>query len=268
MPPVERPVRSLAEPGSRIRRGAVIASMILPRIAAAEAGTVKWPVVVPSPLSCSVSEHLSWAACSSVRTSSFSWASTTRLVGFDGLDRPAGDAAELVGTEPAAFATSWLRRPGAAPRRLTVRQLTGGLHDHRRMPGRDQAGIERSAVASWPESSSRGQRDLPGRIRAGHGGGLRDPGVGVGEPGVLRGASLVCGRDHLELQRLQPRIARSTSATVGARRWTPAGSRVQPVDQSRAGPRPQPTPRPRCRGGGRGVLTWVHSFSNICSSQE
>jgi hypothetical protein len=46
------------------------------------------------------------------------------------------------------------------------------------------------------------QRDLSGRIRAGHGGGLRDPGVGVGEPGVLRGAGLVGGGHHFQLERL------------------------------------------------------------------
>ena len=75
VPPVEGTVM-LLEPGSRMRRGAVMASMTLPSMAAARAGMVKWPVVVPSPLSCRVSEHLSRAACSSLRMSSFSWAST------------------------------------------------------------------------------------------------------------------------------------------------------------------------------------------------
>ena len=115
---------------------------------------MKWPVVVPSPLSCSVNEHLSWAACSSVRTSSFSWASTTRLVGFDGLDRAAGDAAELVGAETGGL----LHQVGFDELALLIadptRQLTGGVHDHRRVPGGDQAGVERCGGGVVPDSSS------------------------------------------------------------------------------------------------------------------
>ena len=88
---------ALPEPGSRMRRGAVMVSRILARIAAASAGTVKCPVLVPSPLSCIVNEHLAWAACSSVRTCSFSWASTTLWSGSTASIARRATAAELVG---------------------------------------------------------------------------------------------------------------------------------------------------------------------------
>ncbi len=85
---------------SRMRRGAVMASMILPSMAAAKAGTVKWPVVVPSPLSCSVSEHLSLGGSLLAADELVLVGVDHRLVGFDGLDRPPGDPTELVGAEP------------------------------------------------------------------------------------------------------------------------------------------------------------------------
>ena len=115
-----------------------------------------------------------------------------------------------------------------------------------------------------------GQRDLAGCVGAGHRGGLRNPGAGVGEPGVLRGAGLVGGSDQLELQRLEPpdRAVHLGHHPARARPSPAVGARVQPVDHSVQVRDTRATPRRRCRGGGRGVLPWVHSFSNICSSQE
>ena len=217
------------EPGSRIRRGAVIVSRILARIAAASAGTVKCPVVVPSPLSCSVSEHLSWAACSSERTSSFSWASTIGLVGFDGLDRSASDPAQLVGAEPAGLLHQRrfddLPLLGAHP----VGQLTGGLHDHRRVPGRDQAGVERFGGRIVAGGQLVGQRDLSGRIRAGHSGGLCNPGVVSVNPASFAVPALSAAATILSLSASSRRIARSTSTTSA---YSPAHhgcARMHPV---------------------------------------
>ena len=58
------------------RRGAVIVSMTLRSRCPCRVGTVKWPVTVPSSLSCRVSRVFSRAAASSSATSWFSWAST------------------------------------------------------------------------------------------------------------------------------------------------------------------------------------------------
>ena len=68
-------------PVVRMRRGAVIDSRTFFSTAAARRGTVKWPLVVPSALSWKVSEHRSRAVSSSVRTRSFSWASTAAVSG-------------------------------------------------------------------------------------------------------------------------------------------------------------------------------------------
>ena len=86
--------------GSRIRRGAVIASMTLPSIAAARAGMVKCPVVVPSPLSCRVSEHFCPGGLLLGADELVLVGVHDPLVGFDGLDRPTGEPTELVGAEP------------------------------------------------------------------------------------------------------------------------------------------------------------------------
>ena len=74
--------------------------MILRRNAAAAVGTVKCPVVVPSPLSCRLSDAFD-------RASLFLGGDEVVLVGvddclvrLDGLDGASGDPAELVGVEP------------------------------------------------------------------------------------------------------------------------------------------------------------------------
>ena len=152
VPPVEGPVRLLwswlAHPsgcGHRVDH--------LGQDAAARAGTVKCPVVVPSPLSCSVSEHLSRAACSSERTSSFSWASTTCWSGSTASIARRATRRSWSGLYRRAFSTGWLPRPGAV-RRSRRRQLAGGVHDHRGVPGETSPASRASAVASCPDSSS------------------------------------------------------------------------------------------------------------------
>ena len=106
VPPVEGTVCAAVGTWLRIRRGAVIASMTLPSIAAASAGMVKWPVVVPSPLSCRVSEHLARAACSSLRMSSFSWASTIFWSGSTASIARRAMRRSWSGLNRAAFSTS------------------------------------------------------------------------------------------------------------------------------------------------------------------
>ena len=51
------------------------------------------------------------AVCSSLRTRSFSWASTTARVGFDRLQGAARDPAQLVGVVPSRL----LHQPGLDP---------------------------------------------------------------------------------------------------------------------------------------------------------
>ncbi len=67
---------------------------------------VKCPVVVPSPLSCRVSEHFSRAACSSVRMSSFSWASTIFWSGSTASIARRAMRRSWSGLNRAAFSTS------------------------------------------------------------------------------------------------------------------------------------------------------------------
>ena len=233
------------------------------RIAAARAGTVKCPVVVPSPLSCSVSEHLSRAACSSERMSSFSWASTTLWSGSTASIARRAMRRSWSGLNRPAFATETGFNDLALLRAHRLRQLARGLHDHRRVPGGDQASVERFGGGVVAGGQLGGQCDLPGRIRAGHRGGLRDPGVGVGEPGVLRGAGLVGGGDHLELQRLQPpdravHLGHRRRVLGSNQRLSCAGAAGR---SARAGlATPSRAPRRCCRGGGRGVLPWLLFF--------
>ena len=179
-------------------------SMTLPSIAAASAGMVKCPVVVPSPLSCRVSEHFSRAVCSSVRMSSFSWASTIFWSGSTASIARRAMRRSWSGLNRAAFST----RLGS-PRlwrcsSLTPgRQLTGGSDDHGRVFRGDEAGVQCLGGGVVPGLEVSRQSDLPGCVRTRHGGGLGEPGVGTGEPGVLRDASGVCGGDQLELHRFQ-----------------------------------------------------------------
>ena len=115
------------------------------------------------------------------------------------------------------------------------------------------------------------QCDLPGCVRTGHGGGLRQPGVGTGEPGVLRdtGLSLRPRRASASAPRCR-RMARSSSATTSRAR--PSSSRLAPACirsmQPHAAPRLPKSTGSGCRGGGRGALPWHYSLSNRCSSQE
>ena len=239
--------------GSRIRRGAVIASMILPSIAAARAGMVKCPVVVPSPLSCRVSEHLSRAACSSVRTSSFSWASTTFWSGSTVSIARRASRRSWSGLNRAAFSTSAASTALALLRRSprgswpVARTITAAWSGETRPASRA------SAVASCPESQFARQRDLAGCVGAGHGGGLGQPGVGTGEPGVL-GDTRPESAAATSLS-LRPPVAGSLGpppphrCSGGANQQESSGA----GRSMRAGPRPQPTPH-WFRGGGRGVL--------------
>ena len=169
----------------RIRRGAVMASMTLPSIAAARAGMVKCPVVVPSPLSCRVSEHFSRAACSSVRMSSFSWASTIFWSGSTASIARRAMRRSWSGLNRAAFSTSdalddlalLLAHPG--------RELAGGTDDHCRVLWGDQAGVQGLGGGVVPGVELTRERDLAGGVRTRHVGGLGEPCVGTGEPGVL-----------------------------------------------------------------------------------
>ena len=166
VPPVEGPVVAVVGPGSRIRRGAVIASMILPSIAAARAGMVKCPVVVPSPLSCRVSEHFSRAACSSVRMSSFSWASTIFWSGSTASIARRAMRRSWSGLNRAAFATSDASTTWRCSSLTPVGQLAGGSDDHCRVVGETSPASRASAVASCPESSHPPGRPAGRRLRA------------------------------------------------------------------------------------------------------
>ena len=165
-----------AESGSRILRGAVIASMTLPRIAAASAGMVKWPVVVPSPLSCSVSEHFSRAACSWLRMSSFSWASTIFWSGSTASIARRARRRSWSGLKRAAFLHQTPSRPHDAARRSPLLVVgRSRARSPRREPGETSPASRASAVASCPVSQLTRQRNLSGCVGTGDGGGLREP---------------------------------------------------------------------------------------------
>ena len=137
--------------------------------------------------------------------------------------------------------------------------------------GRDEPGVQglgggvvTGVQLRWPARPG-------GRRPTGHGGGLGEPGVGAGEPGVLRDPGLSQQPRPPSASRPRcRRIARSSSATTAACSPATSGGRRRRA----SGPSPRaPRPRQRApggcrRGGGRGVLTWAYSFSNICSSQE
>ena len=118
---------------SRIRLGAVIESRILRRNAAAVLGTVKCPVVVPSPLSCRLNEHLDRAISSSAATRSFSWASTTAWSGSMVSIARRATRRSWSGSNRCAFST---REASTSPTLLgthPVGQLLGRSDDHRRV---------------------------------------------------------------------------------------------------------------------------------------
>ena len=156
------------------------------------------------------------------------------LVGFDGLDRAAGDAAELVGTEPGRLLHQRRLHDLALLRAHAVGQLAGGADDHCRVLWGDEPGVQGFGGGVVPGVQLARQRDLAGCVRTRHGGGLREPGVGTGEPGVLGDLGLICSRDELQLQASMRRVARSSSATTSA--CSPANQRlggagVHPVQQ-------------------------------------
>ena len=71
-----------------------------------------------------------------------------RLVGFDGLDRAAGEATELVGTEPGRLLDQGRLDRLALLLAHAVGQLPGGSDDHRRVFRGDEPGVQGFAVAS------------------------------------------------------------------------------------------------------------------------
>ena len=170
VPPVERPVRHGSWPGSRIRRGAVIASMTLPSIAAASAGTVKCPVVVPSPLSCSVSEHLLLRCLLLGADELVLVGVDDALVGFDGFDRSARDPTELVGAEPGRPSPPGSSpRPDAARRSLRSGSCPVACTITAACPGETSPASRAFGGGVVPGLQLGGQRDLSGRVRTGHG---------------------------------------------------------------------------------------------------
>ncbi len=220
--------------------------MTLPSIAAARAGMVKWPVVVPSPLSCRLREHFSRAACSSVRMSSFSWASTIFWSGSTASIARRAIRRSWSGLNRAAFATSSVSTVWRCSALTPCRELAGGSDDHCRVFWGDQPGVQSLGGGVVPGVELTSQGDLSGCVRTGHGGGLREPGVGTGEPGVLRDAGLICGRDQLELVGLQP-----PDRTVDLRHVSAAdGSKPTGVVCSRSiTPCTSATPRPTASCG-------------------
>ena len=233
---------------------------------------VKWPVVVPSPLSWKVSGVFVSGGLFLGADQLVLVGVDDCLVGFDGLDRPPGEPAELVGAEPLgllhqASSTCWRcvladTRAGSCRPACTITAAC---------PGETRPASRAAAVASWPpDSSCGGERDLAGRLWCGRWWSVGDPGLGAGEPGIRRGTGLVGGGDHLELQRLDPaggpvqrrRPRGAVLAANGARRRRASGP-------GHLASRPHPrAPGGRFRGGGRGALPWVNSLSNKCSSQE
>ena len=190
---------------------------------------MKCPVVVPSPLSCRVSEHLSRAACSSDRMSSFSWASTTCWSGsmasiarrasrrsWSGLNRVACSTRWASTTWRCSSLTVWVVGPWRArsPRHDRARP---GRH---RGPRRWRRG---PCPARWPTRPARAASDRDTVVVF-----ATQASVSV-NPASLRGPGLVGGRDQLELERLEP-----TDRTVHLRDHAPAGSRMAGATCSRS----------------------------------
>ena len=117
--------------------------------------------------------------------SSFSWASTICLVGFDGFDRAAGEAAELVGAEPGRLLHQGRLDRLALLSAHAVGQLTGGADDHCRVFWGDQPGVQGFGGGVVPGVQLARQRDLAGCVRTRDGGGLGEPGVGPVNPASL-----------------------------------------------------------------------------------
>ena len=107
------------------------------------------------------------------------------LVGFDGFDRAAGEAAQLVGAEPGRLLHELFLDDLALLIAHAVGQLTGGADDHDCVFWGDQPGVESLGGGVVPGVELSRERDLPGSVGTGDRGGLREPGVGTGEPGVL-----------------------------------------------------------------------------------
>ena len=89
------------------------------------------------------------------------------LVGFDGLDRPARDPAELVGAEPGRLLHQGCFDGLALLRAHPVGQLTGGSDDHCRVLGGDEPGVQGLGGGVVARLQFARQCDLAGCIRRG-----------------------------------------------------------------------------------------------------
>ena len=96
---------------------------------------------------------------------------------------------------------------------------------------RDEAGVQgfRGGVVTCVELARQG--DLSGCVRTRDGGGLRQPRVSTGEPGVLHDTGGACGADRLELLGLGPSDRSVHLGHVCAGTARTNRSRVQSVDR-------------------------------------
>ena len=88
------------------------------------------------------------------------------LVGFDGLDGAAGDAAELVGAEPGCLLHELASTTWRCSSLTAVGQLTGGPDDHRGVVRGDEPGVQSLGGGVVAGVELAGECDLSGRVRA------------------------------------------------------------------------------------------------------
>ena len=243
--------------------------MILRRNAAAVLGTVKCPLVVPSPLSCRLSDALDRAISSSVATRSFSWASTFAWSGSMVSIARRATRRSWSGSNRCAFSTREVSTSRALVVAAPVRQLLGRLDDDRCVRGGEQPLVERGGGGVVPGLEVGGQRDVARRGGSGGVGLPGCPGVGVGEPGISGDAGLVGGGEDLELVGDQP-VDRPVDP--GDLSGVPGGRNrrgVQLVDQGVqlrdvVDPGTEPV-----AVGCRGVRwSWINCRTYRCSNQE
>ena len=241
--PSPRAATALASAAARWanRRGEAICWITFLRIWPASVGTVKWPVTVPSRLSCSISLVTSRARCSSLRSRASLCASTsacsrwadqsarlalrrsatgsTRLAtatsdlsiaARSAASRPAGSCS-AVRAMTCACSVEAAPRPGRPALRRVLRR------------GRSPAG------RPWPQRPRRTARPRG------------QPRGGAGHPRVPGHVVPVCHGHERELQGLQP-VDRSVHVTDQARGGIPR----KILDTRRTGPGPNP-PGQRCR---------------------